>query len=215
MAAFSASSVTAYLETLAAWRAESRIPTFEAPPVTLEEPVASMLMRLEPFSPISHRELIVATRGEWTAHFNSGIRGTDFPSIGYLAQRMETEAMHLYLCDDPALRAIGGVTFTLYGPRPTEWLNVVRHVGWLQDGDRPKFAEQGAPLPFEQVATYKARRMRDRLTKNLVLGYAEALGVRPLDEAFYSSRGSLIVRPIQDQMPRWSFSEWRRDFLKA
>jgi hypothetical protein len=213
--AFIRASLEACLDTYAAWHAESPVPTFKGPPVPLEEPITSMLMRLEPFSPIAHRELFVATRGEWTAYFNSGIRGTDAPSLGYLAQRMATESLNLYLCDIPALGVWVGVTFTLYGPRPTEWQNVVRHVGWLKDGDRQTFSERGAPLPFEQVATYKARRVRDRLTKSQALGYAEALGVRPLDEAFYSSQGALIVGPIQDHMPRWSFSEWRKEFLKA
>ena len=185
------------------------VPLASAP---LAQPVGSMLAQLEPFSVAGSRQLLVATHGEWTAYFNSGLTGTDAASIGYLAKRLGCDTLDLRICDEPALSAIGGIGLTLYGPKDTEWQNIVRHVGWLQDGDRAKFAEQGAPLPFERVDSYKVRRVRDRLTRERLLEYAAALGVRPLDEAFYRPEGVLLTTALAETMPRFTFREWHEKY---
>jgi hypothetical protein len=172
-----------------------------------------MFMRLEPFAHVWNKELLIATCGEWTAYFNNSHYGTDLSGIGHLAKRLGCEVLSLRLCDDLAVRHMNGVDFTLYGPRDTEWLNVTRHVGWL--GERPALGQQGAPLSFERVDAYLARRVRDHFTKDLVLEYAAAMGARPLDASFYRSEGVLLTQPPWDKVQWLTFGEWRDKHLAA
>jgi hypothetical protein len=51
-----------------------------------------------------------------------------------------------------------------------------------------KLAQQGEPLPFENVAAYTAPRKRDRLTINLLRSYAESVGIRISDPTAYGDR---------------------------
>ena len=47
--------------------------------------------------------------------------------------------------------------------------------GWV-------FSENGVPLPFEDLTAYKCRRKKDRLTREMLLTYAQHVGV-PLGES--------------------------------
>jgi hypothetical protein len=142
------------------------------------------------------RYVFVATHSGWTAYFDNGWQGTDaFPPMSFLARELGTRALRVVARLDAAL-------LELYGPRDTEWLNVERAVGAVLDGDRWSFVDQGPPLPFEDEARYAARRIRDRFTLELLDEYAGHLGVRPLDDAFYSPPAFVLERrrtPYVDQ----------------
>jgi hypothetical protein len=82
--------------------------------------------------------------------------------------------------------------FSLYGPEPTEWLNLVRAVSAVQDAGRWEWTATGAVQPFEEAERYQQRRVRDRLTQDMLARYCAAFGIRPFDEAFYGAEGYLI-----------------------
>jgi hypothetical protein len=50
----------------------------------------------------------------------------------------------------------------------------------------------GTPQPFEDLAAYQRRRVRDRFTPDMLVAYCSALGIRPFDEAFYRTAGQLV-----------------------
>lgn len=51
---------------------------------------------------------------------------------------------------------------------------------WVShDGSRWRFQNDGTPEPFEQVDAYGARLKADRLTRNMICAYMEAVGVDP------------------------------------
>ena len=53
--------------------------------------------------------------------------------------------------------------------------------------DRWDFYEKGEPMPFEQTERYTERLRRKRLTNDMVLDYAKALGWDLRDPAFWTS----------------------------
>src|SRR5204863_10002513 len=82
--------------------------------------------------------------------------------------------------------------FSMYGPEPTEWLNVVRSVAAVEDDGRWQWSTSGTPQPFEDLAAYRRRRVRDRLTPDRIASYCGALGICPFDESYYGTAGQVV-----------------------
>lgn len=51
------------------------------------------------------------------------------------------------------------------------------------------------PLPFEDPSRYRARLVRDRLTRQLLVGYLAALGIRVDDDQRYA-RAVLVTQRV-------------------
>jgi hypothetical protein len=62
-----------------------------------------------------------------------------------------------------------------------------RCVRAMKDSSRWDFYTQGAPLNFENEAAYQARRLRDRIQRESLLGYVESWGAPVGNPEFWSS----------------------------
>jgi hypothetical protein len=58
----------------------------------------------------------------------------------------------------------------------------------MNDSPRWEFYTQGTALPFENEEAYLARRVRDRIQREALLGYVEQWGAPVGDPDFWSSR---------------------------
>lgn len=80
-----------------------------------------------------------------------------------------------------------------------------RHVSVIKDVDRWKFWQTGEPLPEEDVAVYKKRRIRDRLTRQYLVSLAERLGFPVGDDRFWQSDSKAVYfeeqRTAEPQSP--------------
>ena len=76
-----------------------------------------------------------------------------------------------------------------------------RAVRAMQDAPRWDFFQQGAPLPFEAVQAYTARRVRDRLQRAAVLDYLHAWGAPVRDTAFWHSAQQAVTLVPQRAAP--------------
>jgi hypothetical protein len=67
----------------------------------------------------------------------------------------------------------------------TEFLNLKRcvDVGCYEDGW--EFTAKGPVLPFEHTERYRARRIRDRFTPEMLQSYCRALGIDVFNADFY------------------------------
>jgi hypothetical protein len=139
------------------------------------------------------RHVWVETRGGWTACFDNFVVGSDpFGPVSYLAEQIGCRGLTVSCRAGTAKR--GAATgFALYGAERTEWLNRVRSVSVVQDAGRWVWTALGAVQSFEDVASYGQRRVRDRLTPELLVRYCGALGIRLDDEAFYGGNGCVVV----------------------
>jgi len=138
------------------------------------------------------RYVWVETTGPWTAYFDNFVLGSDtFGPVSYLAQQLGCRGVAIG-CREGTARRGAAASFSLYGPVPTEWLNVVRSVAAVQDDGRWEWSATGTAQPFEDLSAYQRRRVLDRLTADMLAGYCAALGIRPFDEAFYATAGQLV-----------------------
>jgi hypothetical protein len=155
-------------------------------------PLPKVLDALLPLTGPGVRHAWVQTAGRWTAYFDNSVLGSDtFGPVSYLARQLGCRGVAIGCREGTAKRG-AAASFDLYGPEPTGWLNVVRAVAAVEDGGRWEWSATGTAQPFEDVAAYRRRRVRDRLTPEMLAGYAEALGLRPSDESFYGPAGHLV-----------------------
>lgn len=157
-------------------------------------PLAEVLRTLLPLTSILRRRyLFIPTASPWCAFLDNGHQGTDAVStMSYLAQRLGCRGMRVTAVPDTiegehkgARGDYGAVALELYGPERTHFLNYVRTLGAIHDGDRWDFSAGGTPLPFEETERYRARRVRDRFTFDMLERYLRALGLSPFAEDFY------------------------------
>ncbi len=185
------------------WRGElsSDVP----PAIThLHEPFPEVLAALQPLtSHVTPRELVVGTVSSWTAYFDNGIRGPDpVPVMSYLARRMKTRALAIsaipHTADSVNVERgrYGAVSFELFGPSRTHFLNYIRSVALVFNGRKWEFALGGEPQPFEELDAYRARKVNERFTFEMLDRYCGALGVHPFDESFYRAEAVLIDRKL-------------------
>ncbi|WP_416762693.1 hypothetical protein ACNI65_09840 [Roseateles sp. So40a] len=72
-----------------------------------------------------------------------------------------------------------------------------RVVHALEDGDRWVFFEKGPIQPFESPEHYKKRRIRDRLRRQDLMAYLEALGIDAQSEDFWKGEGRHGIYLVQ------------------
>jgi hypothetical protein len=173
-------------------------------------PLPVLLDSLLPLTAPLLRRLWVQTTGRWTAYFDNQIMGSDTQGpLYYLAQQLGCRGAAV--CFRPATDKRGqAVILTMYGPQPTEWLNIVRSISAVQDSGRWEWKQSGSVQPFEEVDCYEQRRVRDRFTPQMLERYAAALEIRPFDDSFYAAAGQLIESPdVHGQARTLSLAEAR------
>ncbi|HSF05046.1 MAG TPA: hypothetical protein VLG10_04580 [Methylomirabilota bacterium] len=138
------------------------------------------------------RYVWVQTLAGWTAYFDNSVIGSDpFGPVSYLAQQVSCRGVTIGNRAGTGKRGVS-VSFSLYGSEPTKWLNLVRAVSAVEDEGRWEWTATGTVQPFEDVERYRQRRVRDRLTPDMLERYCGTLGIRPFDDSFYGSKGLLV-----------------------
>ena len=185
-----------------------------------------LLRSLEPLTSVERRRtLFMATQGPWTAYFDNGWRGGDAAMLSEVALELGCRALRVVAVPDsmgvkaPKLKKgrYGATMLEVFGPAQTAFLNYVRSIVSSNDGDRWVFEQSGEPMPFEDLAAYRARSVRDRFTPVLLDRYLKALGVRAFEEDFYApERTAFLVEregPVAADLEEYSIadvqSRWR------
>ena len=144
------------------------------------------------------RVLVASTQSEWVAVF-ADRKDAYHSEVAHPSAAIPCRGLHVMCVEttyDPRTKVgeFGAVAFQTLADHPTDFLNIERtvqagyyDVGW-------EFHADGPVLPFEQVARYRARRIRDRFTPEMLEEYARALGIRLFDAAFYGPRFVLFSK---------------------
>ncbi|MDQ1292322.1 MAG: hypothetical protein QG608_200 [Actinomycetota bacterium] len=77
----------------------------------------------------------------------------------------------------------------------TDFLNYVRTVSVVRDGDRWRFDANGTVQDFEDVGAYKRRSVAARFTGSMLVEYAAALGLQPFEGEFFPGPSVLVRNP--------------------
>src|SRR5262245_45551807 len=168
----------------------------------IELPLKQALLKLEPLITPHRKQLLMATQSAWTAYFDNGINGGDpFTPIGYLSQHLHCRGLkvtcqpHTMFSEGKGERGTyGAIQFQLFAPEERDFLNIGRSIITMNDGGKWIFETAGEIQPFERAEKYKAKRIRDRFTDELLEEYCLALGIRLFDAEFYGPWGVLIER---------------------
>ena len=110
------------------------------------------------------------------------------------------------------LGRFGATMFEVYGRDSVSHslLNIRRSVCAANDGGRWVFDANGVAFEFEQPERYKARRIRDRFTPELLEEYLAHLGIRVFEPDFYESPQPAIL--VSEEGPSGSgFVEYSLD----
>jgi hypothetical protein len=175
---------------LVAWLKE----TGEAGSISIEAPsavgsLAGVLRSLLPLTiPEIERRLLVPTDSPWTAYLDNFKLGTDPSAIAYLARRMKCLGVHVVAHDE-------AVSLALYGPQnDPDSDNTIRSIRIFRELDKWMFRESGKPLPFEETKSYRAARVEDRFTVEMLERDLKELGIRAFATDFYRpAEASLIA----------------------
>ena len=161
-----------------------------------DKPLLEQLARLPPLESPHTRRLLVATDSGWTAYFDNALLGGDpAPWVGVLSEQLTCRgviATHI----PPAQYAYPATQFELLGPEGTPSLRYVRTVAaGIFDSGRWSFEERGDVQPFEEAERYERARIRERLTREMLVRYLAALTIRVDDPAYYGD-GLLLEEQV-------------------
>jgi hypothetical protein len=129
--------------------------------------------------------LLLAPCGPWTALVNNFLDGGDGTAPGPALCR-ELEVTCVIASRVPRYGPGHEQTqLEVLGPPGEPPLMHVRTVSATATDGRWEWYESGQPFPFEQPERYASRRKRDRLDRQLLLAYLQALGIPAgSDEAY-------------------------------
>ncbi|MGO8883144.1 MAG: hypothetical protein ACLPUO_00700 [Streptosporangiaceae bacterium] len=150
------------------------------------------LDRLDPLEAPWTTELLVSHAGTWTCYLNNDLNGRDpFPATGHLARLLQVRAV---ICTHQPMTPAGHAStqFQLLGPDGEPPLTYRRTIAAHAQDGRWSWDECGQRLAFEQPHRYSARRIRERLDREMLAAYLTAMGIAVDDDAAYA--GAALVR---------------------
>ncbi len=130
-----------------------------------------------------NRLILAPTRGEWSAFINNDrIGGMPFSELVVIPERLRERSASFVIRDLQKCRTEKRPYAAMFNfCDATRGEAVQRYVGLTWDGGNWEYHEHGSPLPFEDVEAYTRRKKADRLTPEMLVRYARALGIH-LDE---------------------------------
>lgn len=168
-----------------------------------DAPVLDLLRALLPLEMPYRRRLLLATVGEWTAIFDNSRGGGDpFPPASYLSRSAGVRGI-VARHTPPEQGPYPTTQLHLFGPNGKPPLMYVRTIdAGIFDEGRWRFDTSGTPQPFENVERYRARLVRDRFDRALLLEYLAALDIRADDPDWY--RDGILVTEGGSWKPSWT-----------
>jgi hypothetical protein len=134
------------------------------------------LLALAPLQTPPTREVLARTvDDQWTANLYNSHLGGDSCSW-YMSRVLGCDAVvatHI-----PVGQYLYPVTsLTITSPRAAPPLNQLRYIGAGKYSSKWEFHESGERQAYEELERYKAKRIRDRFDREMLLRYLDALGI--------------------------------------
>jgi hypothetical protein len=175
------------------------------PPPTLAHlgvlPIIDLMATLPPLQMPYKRRLLVGTTSNWTTIFDNSRGGGDPYSHARLATAHGVRAVAARHAPETQT-ALPATQFHLLGPTGEPPLMYVRTIDAGRfDSGRWEFLTSGTPQPFEDTDAYERSRVRDRFTREMLLNYLRALGIRADDPDFYSE--GVLATDTGNWSPGW------------
>ncbi len=123
--------------------------------------------------------VLAPTRGEWCASINNDrIGGMPFSELLVIPERLKTRSASFVVRDLERCREENRPYAAMFHYcDATEGEAVQRSIGLICDGGRWEYHETGAALRFEEPGASERRKKAERLTPEMLIRYARALGI--------------------------------------
>jgi hypothetical protein len=169
------------------------------------------LNSLLPLTLHSPKAMISETQSPWCVYVDNGMQGTDLNSDPrYLCKTLGIREVSVVMVKDIPNDQPGSTQFVyMDGTRaekigtPTDYYYKIpgRYVLAHRES-RWEFEEWGEPFPFEEMEQYQARRIKDRLTPEMVERYCSHFGIDLFNPDFYSGRACIFERQVHPDTPK-------------
>jgi hypothetical protein len=163
--------------------------------VTLDEVHGSLEDKFTGLLPLNARKnLVTETADGGTAYFsNHPYTNTVEMEPSLWCETFKARQIWIVFDDVKPSDIVGGVQFNYsdYSSNP------VRKRGVYVNKDRRwTFDQYFEPFPFEELESYGAKGIKDRLTPEMVERYCQQFGIEPFDPEFYKGKGHILsLRP--------------------
>ena len=160
--------------------------------------------RLNSLLPLNRSKVMVSeTQSNWCVYVNNSPNGTDlYADPPYLCEKLGVREIAVTLVRDIPKIKPGSIQFLYEDYTRAEKVLSPTGTGWCDQFPRRyiaahhesrwEFVDQGEPLPFEEVEQYQARRIKDRLTPEMVERYCSHFGIDLFNPDFYSGRACVF-----------------------
>ena len=169
------------------------------------------LNSLLPLTLHSPKAMISETQSPWCVYVDNGMQRTDLNSDPrYLCKTLGIREVSVVMVKDIPNDQPGSTQFIyMDGTRaekigtPTDYYYKIpsRYVLAHRES-RWEFEEWGEPFPFEELEQYQARRIKDRLTPEMVERYCSHFGIDLFNPDFYSGRACIFERQVHPDSPK-------------
>jgi hypothetical protein len=183
-----------------AWQREGwEVNGFKMPVLHMDGSLAAKLDALLPLD--SRARLMTETRDGRIAIFANFCQGDGSSDAPYLARYFERDNLRVVLSErrkydgKAVLNTLPSIQFDWagYGIKSDHWLGYKTRSIAAHMENRWEWHEHGEPFPWEETEAYTAKRIKDRLTPEMVERYAKHMGIDLFDPDYYSGR-AVIVR---------------------
>jgi hypothetical protein len=172
---------------------------FKMPVRHMDGPLAPKLDALLPLD--SRGRLMTETRDGRIAIFANFGGSNGSSDADYLAQHFGRDNLRVVLGKarkyegNALMNRLPSVQFDWagYGRKSDHWLGYEFRSIAAHMESRWEWHEHGTPFPWEETEAYTAKRIKDRLTPEMVERYAKHMGIDLLDPDYYSGR-AVVVR---------------------
>jgi hypothetical protein len=155
--------------------------------------------KLDAMLPLDNKQILLTeTKDGRLAIFENSSVGSGSTDANYLANSFKLEKINFTFVHDGMagkLKRIGSTQFywvdydseVVNGWRYTRSRYIAAH-----KESRWEWDEHGTPFPWEETEAYSAKRIKDRLTPEMVERYAKHMGIDLFDPDYYSGRGVIV-----------------------
>ena len=167
--------------------------------------------RLNSLLPLNRSKVMVSeTQSNWCVYVNNSPNGTDlYADPPYLCEKLGVREIAVTLVRDIPKIKPGSTQFLYEDYTRAEKVLSATGTGWCDQFPRRyiaahhesrwEFVDQGDPLPFEEIEQYQARRIKDRLTPEMVERYCSHFGIDLFNPDFYSGRACVFERWVHPE----------------
>jgi hypothetical protein len=131
--------------------------------------------------------LITETGSSWCCAWANGQQGiAPLDHIEMAAQRMNGRFLRIVVCTDKGTESVQFILKSFQSSQAVERVVYVQHEGgW-------RFFQYGTILPFEKEEMYSHSKKRERLTPEMIIEYASAIGIHVNLPGFFKGRSAIV-----------------------